>query len=331
MQQVWGLGVPLWQLPFEAVGRLVGVSPFPDRVAMLVWLTLVVLRDARARRRVTRRTSRGWIGAGSVVITRCCPAVVAMMRGRIDVYEEAAIYAYGAAMMLLGGLVAASRASRRARATSLLLAAAGATGLDPPDGVVLRPGDGDGRDRDLAARSARSARRARDRAAALFVAGGAVLYATNALRFGSGTEFGHRLNLASLPGNIVATRFSYPFERVGTLEAAEEDSRRVVRSTREPRMRARLLSEGSASRSADDAALARVLLHDVLVAVSARCSPAGLVVGRSRGVGANVRAALARRVGDPRRRAARGVLSPLAEHVVALPARPRARDSPRCS
>src|SRR5262249_61764686 len=32
VQQVWGLGAPLWQAPFEAFGRLIGVSPFPDRV-----------------------------------------------------------------------------------------------------------------------------------------------------------------------------------------------------------------------------------------------------------------------------------------------------------
>src|SRR6185503_2493941 len=57
---------------------------------------------------------------------------------------------------------------------------------------------------------------------ALFVAGGGALYVSNAARFGSGTEFGHRLNVHSLPGNIVATRFGYPFERVGTVAAAEE-------------------------------------------------------------------------------------------------------------
>src|SRR5215510_3415015 len=38
VQQVWGLGAPLWQLPFEALGRAIGVSPFPDRIALLAWL-----------------------------------------------------------------------------------------------------------------------------------------------------------------------------------------------------------------------------------------------------------------------------------------------------
>ncbi|MGE5186230.1 MAG: hypothetical protein ACM31C_29450, partial [Acidobacteriota bacterium] len=48
------------------------------------------------------------------------------------------------------------------------------------------------------------------------------LYATNAARFGAGFEFGHHMNLQSLPGNLYATRFSYPFQRAGLGEAAEE-------------------------------------------------------------------------------------------------------------
>ena len=218
VQQVWGLGVPLWQLPFEAVGRLVGVSPFPDRVPMLVWLVLVVFMMLRAWR--ARTNEPWWIGAGSVVITALLPAVIAMMRGRIDVYDEAALYAYGAAMILLGGLACFAHQPSRARYL-LLLAAAGAVGLIRP--TVWFYG--------LATAIVATAIWLRDRrdllavaiGALLFVAGGAALWTTNRVRFGSGTEFGHRINLASLPGNLVATRFSYPFERVGTIEAAEEE------------------------------------------------------------------------------------------------------------
>jgi hypothetical protein len=215
---VWGLGVPLWQLPFEAIGRLVGVSPFPDRVPMLVWLTLVIFMMLRAWR--ARTNEPWWIGAGSVVITALLPGVIAMMRGRIDVYDEAALYAYGAAMILLGGLACFAHQPSRARYL-LLLAAAGAVGLLRP--TVWFYG--------LATAIVATAIWLRDRrdllavaiGGLLFVAGGAALWTTNRVRFGSGTEFGHRLNLASLPGNIVATRFSYPFERVGTIEAAEEE------------------------------------------------------------------------------------------------------------
>ncbi|HEX7840174.1 MAG TPA: hypothetical protein VF469_22005, partial [Kofleriaceae bacterium] len=35
VQQVWGLGVPLWLAAWEAVGRAIHLTPFPDRVAML--------------------------------------------------------------------------------------------------------------------------------------------------------------------------------------------------------------------------------------------------------------------------------------------------------
>ena len=38
VQQVWGLGVPLWQTPFELAARAFGQGPFPDKVALLVWL-----------------------------------------------------------------------------------------------------------------------------------------------------------------------------------------------------------------------------------------------------------------------------------------------------
>ena len=237
VQQVWGLGAPLWQLPFEALGRAVGVSPFPDRLALLAWLAamwLALIRAFRPRavgeirpddqRRFAGRTraldSRA-MQLGAVLITALLPGFVALLRGRIGIYEEAAIYAYGATMMLLAGVIAVLRRPTTARYL-ILVAFAGLTGLVRPTvwfyglaatlvatAIVLR-------------NHGRPAGRAIALGLALFVAGGGALYVSNAARFGSGTEFGHRLNVHSLPGNIVATRFSYPFERVGTVAATEE-------------------------------------------------------------------------------------------------------------
>src|SRR4029079_15574802 len=48
VHQVWGLGVPLWQLPFEALGRILGVSPFPDRIALAAWLAVMLFVLIRA-------------------------------------------------------------------------------------------------------------------------------------------------------------------------------------------------------------------------------------------------------------------------------------------
>src|SRR6185295_12101691 len=123
--------------------------------------------------------------------------------------------------ILLGGVVALRRKPTTARYL-LLVGCAGLTGLIRPtvwfyglatalvaSAILLRA-------------QGRPALRAIALGTALFIAGGGVLFATNLARFGRGSEFGHRLNLHSLPGNIVATRFSYPFERAGTVETATE-------------------------------------------------------------------------------------------------------------
>jgi hypothetical protein len=218
VQQVWGLGVPLWQLPFEAVARVIGASPFPDRVPLLLWIALAVMVTIRA---FGRRPGGEpwWVGGGSVLIVALLPPFVTLVRGRVGVYEEAAIYAYGAAIMLLAGML---RVDARRWRFLALLAAAGLVGFIRPTVAVYG----------VATAVVASVQwlRARGRrglvevaiGAVLFGAGGGALYATNAARFGDGFEFGHRLNLQPLPGNLYATRFSYPMQRAGLGEASVE-------------------------------------------------------------------------------------------------------------
>lgn len=236
-QQVWGLGAPLWQLPFELLGRAIGWTPFPDRVALAAWLTLVVFAMIRAfRPRAVgelrpgeQRSDQGRTRAldsramqiGAVLSTALLPSLVSVLRGRIGVYEEAAIYAYGAALLLLGGLVSTSRTPTTARYL-VLLACAGLSGMIRPTVWFYGLATAIIASAMLVRRRGRPALTVVALGLALFVAGGGVLYATNAHRFGRGSEFGHRLNLHSLPGNIVATRFSYPFERAGLVEASAE-------------------------------------------------------------------------------------------------------------
>jgi hypothetical protein len=212
VQQVWGLGVPAWQAPFELAGRAVGWTPFPDRVALLAWLGLALYVSLRAWK---RDREPAWISAGCVFITALLPAFVTLLRGRLGVYEEAAAYAFGGAIILLAGCARLARSPSRWRYFALV-AAAGLAGFLRPTAAVYG----------LATFVVASGlhRRARDIAigATLFVAGGAALYATNAHRFGDGFEFGHRINLQALPGNLYSTRFSYPFERVGLVAAGEE-------------------------------------------------------------------------------------------------------------
>ena len=41
VHQVWGLGVSLWRLPFEATAKLLGLEDFPDRIAFGLFAGLV--------------------------------------------------------------------------------------------------------------------------------------------------------------------------------------------------------------------------------------------------------------------------------------------------
>ena len=221
VQQVWGLGVPVWMSIWEAIGRAIHLSPFPDRLAMLFGVALTFYALLRAW--FGPGGDRSVASLGAFVVTALLPGVVTMLRGRFDVYEEAAAYSYGAAMLMLAGLIMMVRRPEAARYV-LLLAFAGATGLLRPTlwfygaatAVIATL---------LYVRhrgSLRGALGAVALAVALFVAGGGALYATNAVRFGRGDEFGHRLNLEDMPGNMYATRFDYPFASAPASTAAKE-------------------------------------------------------------------------------------------------------------
>jgi hypothetical protein len=219
VQQVWGLGAPAWRLPFEVAGRVVGVTPFPDRIPLLAWMALMIYVLVRAWWR--RDDEPWWVGAGAIAITALLPGFVTLVRGRVGVYEETAIYAYGAAMVLLAGVLRLRASPSRARLL-VLLAFAGLVGFIRP--TTLAYGGATLVIASAIWLKARGRRGLADIAigTVLFAAGGAALYATTAARFGSGTEFGHKLNVQPLPGNLYATRFSYPMQRAGVGEAALE-------------------------------------------------------------------------------------------------------------
>ena len=48
LHQVWGLGIPLYRLPFEAVARIVGVGSFPDMLGLAIALGLAAWAVVRA-------------------------------------------------------------------------------------------------------------------------------------------------------------------------------------------------------------------------------------------------------------------------------------------
>jgi hypothetical protein len=227
VQQVWGLGVPVWRLPFEAAAKLVGQPMFPDRIAMALALALfayVVLAS------VTNRAGAGsvmeWIDGMRrypehllvAVLLILFPPLIVLLRGPFNVYEEAVAYGCLVAIGMLAALLALAR--RPVTGHYLLLClAAGLIGFVRPTmlaygmATVLLAFC-------IAWRSGWNWRLQWSGWAA-FVAGVGLLLATNAMRYGSAFEFGHRLNVTGLD-LIYASRFEALYHSESFVAAAKE-------------------------------------------------------------------------------------------------------------
>lgn len=198
VQQVWGLGVPGWRVPFEWLAKAAGQPAFPDRLALAAALTLVsylLLRLAGPLSKPERL-----VGALLLILF---PPFLTLCRTNFDVYEEAQAYMYLTGIALFGATLAFVRHPSQSRY--------GMLGLLSGFAVFVRP--------TLLCYSVASvllgcfiARRERFQhgvwlAPLLFVAGCGLLFLTNHLRFGSGLEFGHRLNMNVFLPMMYATRF----------------------------------------------------------------------------------------------------------------------------
>jgi glycosyltransferase involved in cell wall biosynthesis len=246
VQQVWGLGIPLWRLPFELVAKLFGFEGFPDRLALVMFITVVayvVLRTwytplvGNVGRRTSPSHSRGncqvfLIALGAVGLSLFFGPMVSLLLSRMLVYEEVMVYVYFYGIALLCGIISLARQPRWWRFI-LLCGLAGLGGLVRPTlifyGVATvviamlimlvckRTKHGVLGGKRLFAQPLVTG-------LLLFSLGGGLLLLTNRLRFGDGFEFGHRLNLQSddfLP-SVYSTRFDYPFARLSIASGLRE-------------------------------------------------------------------------------------------------------------
>jgi hypothetical protein len=120
-QQVWGLGMPLLRLPFEAAARLFGAFGFPDALVFVFLYAAVVLLAARVFR---RPLVEEW---ALLSVTMLCPAFINLCRTRFEPYEEAVGGAF-LASLALGLLLLLFVEKPRAR---LLYAIAALAGFAP--------------------------------------------------------------------------------------------------------------------------------------------------------------------------------------------------------
>ena len=202
VQQVWGLGIPGWRFPFELLARAAGQPAFPDRLALAAAFTLVcylLLRLAGPLSKPERL-------AGALLLI-LFPPFLTLCRTNFDVYEEAQAYMYLTGVALFGATLAFMRHPTNGRYAILGLLSGFAAFVRP---TLLCYGFASMFLAWLLARRERFQLGRLCVAPLLFAAGCALLFLSNHLRFGSGLEFGHRLNVNVFVPMMYATRFENP-------------------------------------------------------------------------------------------------------------------------
>ena len=229
MQQVWGLGVPLLRLPFEALARVSSHSAFPDRVvlSLMVWVTALTLwngltppeEDRIERRSMFRRPDLALATGSAVCVALYSPGLISLMNTRFQVYEEAVAFNCLWVLMSLGLLLSfCKQASPRLLLVLAVLAGYGAmirvTGA--LHGLTTFA---------IALWIARTRKFSNARlavAASLFLVWPVILLITNATRFGAPLEFGYQMNATNIPWSEYMQRFDSPFRYEPVFVAVRE-------------------------------------------------------------------------------------------------------------
>jgi hypothetical protein len=244
MHQVWGLGIPLWRLPFEALARSIGAEAFPDMLALAVAMGLAIwavmwtlCKDNSFECRFTGRSLATLSRlAGATVLLVLFPPFVNLLQTHFTVYEEAIAYEYLLGLGLLAALIGLAQRPSSGK-YYLLCALAGLGGLERPTLVfhgiaavlagtiavwMKQRNKVETNGKYIDGQKWRARMQGVIVGVGLFVLGGGLLFATNRARFGDGFEFGHKLNVQTLYGSLYATRFDHPFQKEPLLSAAGE-------------------------------------------------------------------------------------------------------------
>ena len=217
VQQVWGLGVALWLLPFQALWRLAESGEFPDRVGLVFAFGLFAFYTGSTGIRLARE-GLPIVGLGLVWLLLLSPPLWNLARASHLVFEQTVLFAVVLSLGMLVGLVRFSYLGINIRLLDLLCASR-PVGLARPTAAIYGL---------IAVSVCVVLFWVRHRALASVIAGSLVFVGglgveglSNWVRFGSPLEFGHRLTV-STDSMVFLTRFGNPFAGVGTLDAARE-------------------------------------------------------------------------------------------------------------
>src|ERR1700733_13146875 len=92
IQQVWGLGVAFWLMPFQAIWRLLGGQVFPDRVALGLAFALLAFYAISTGLRIAKNGDP-WMGLGLMWLIILCPPLWTLARVSQSVFEQTVLYA----------------------------------------------------------------------------------------------------------------------------------------------------------------------------------------------------------------------------------------------
>ena len=255
VQQVWGLGVPIWRLPFELGAKLFGYDVFPDRlsfgifaviVAYVLLNTLCKINNIEIRRNRTSNSKSCF--PMDIFIVFCAfllfPPFISLLKTRGYVWEEIISYGYLFTVLQFSLLIRFACCPTKC-AMYILCALSGFGGFIRPTllfyGVstliiTIWLWSFNSKSMNLNGSCFAIARNAIynkifiGRMINAIVGMGiffffiTVLWWTNIMRFGNGMEFGHALNVQSNDqiATLFATKFNYPFQSITLYESIKE-------------------------------------------------------------------------------------------------------------
>ena len=231
VNQVWGLGVPLWMTPFELAYRLFGRRVFPDRIVLLTAVALVAWYSSRGGIAIASVLKQKVAGICFVCLVLFFPPLWNLIRGQNLIFEETILYACLVSIALLVAVMRFLLLRKRedfwivcilGSLSGLVRVTHGIYGVMAGliCGVVMLR---------LAISVGASTKRNYNWRKigelllgwTLLLAGFSFLAYSNSHRFGSVAECGHRLT-NHLADVIYLTRFGNPFEKASVVDALKE-------------------------------------------------------------------------------------------------------------
>lgn len=197
VQQVWGVGVPSWRCLFELAAAAGGKPAFPDRLAFALALALVTYAGLRHFATPWNGCflKHVWLRPSSLaipILLVAFPPFLTVCGSWFNVYEEVEAYTYLAAIALLVGALSFARKPGISR-LGILAFFSGLAPLVRPSLLAYGVASFTLLLVTLKRHSWGPWKWALGFAA--FALGGTLVFTINSIRFGSGFEFGHSLNL----------------------------------------------------------------------------------------------------------------------------------------